>query len=95
MVLQSGEGENLIGKVEQLRSLILRYAHVLLLQFLLAIELTTPQAAQAHDDAAERCLHVVYHGIGEVLAQAGYHILLTDETHLLQDAPDNQCQQDE
>ena len=44
------------------------YGEVAFLQVGLAVQPSAMQEAERGEDGAERCLHVVYHGVGEVFS---------------------------
>ena len=70
------------------------YGEVAFLQVGLAVQPSAMQEAERGEDGAERCLHVVYHGVGEVFSYLENLVHLRDDADLVDDAGDYQKNED-
>ena len=70
------------------------YGEVAFFQVGLAVQPSAMQEAERGEDGAERCLHVVYHGVGEVFAYLENLVHLRDDADLVDDAGDYQKNED-
>ena len=92
-LLQLGDGQNLFGQAEQVGTLFVQDGEVLFLQFGVPVQQAAFQCMPGHGDGGDGRLHVVDHGVGEVLPQAGYPVLADDDAHLIDDASGHEDQQ--
>ena len=72
------------------------YGEVAFFQVGFAVQPSAMQEAERGKDGTERCLHVVYHGVGEVFSYLKNLVHLRDDADLVDDAgddkrQDNQC----
>ena len=92
-LLQLGDGQNLFGQAEQVGALFVQDGEVLFLQFGVLVQQAAFQCMPGHGDGGDGRLHVVDHGVGEVLPQAGYPVLADDDAHLIDDTSGHKDQQ--
>ena len=89
-MLHLREGKYPVGQVQQMQALPLQQVEVLALAFGLVVQAATAQVPRRHQQGADGCLHVVHHGVGEVLTHLRQFILPLDDVHLLEDAESQQ-----
>lgn len=92
-LLQLGDGQNFLGQIEQVGTLFVQDGEILFLQFGIPVQQTAFQRMSGHGDGGDGRLHVVNHGVGEVLPQAGYPVLANDDAYLIDDASGHEYQQ--
>ena len=86
VMLHLREGQYAVGQVEQVQSFFLQQFEVLALVFGLSVQATATQIPRRHQNGADRRLHVVHHGVGEVLAHLRQLVLTTDGVYLFGNA---------
>ena len=70
------------------------YGEVAFFQVGFAVQPSAMQEAERGKDGAERCLHVVCHGVGEVFSYLENLVHLRDDADLVDDAGDYQKNED-
>ena len=83
---------NISNEGEQVVHLAFGYGEVAFFQVGFAVQPSAMQEAECGEDGAERCLHVVYHGVGEVFAYLENLVHLRDDADLVDDAGDDKRQ---
>ena len=90
MILQFGKRQHLVGQCQQMLSLLLHNPEIPFLLFRLSVQTPAFQNLRSHQDGAQRCLHVVNHGIREILPHLGNLVLTDNNPYLIHDTDNDQ-----
>ena len=85
-MLQLRDGEQAVDEGEEMLRLVFHDGEVFLLDVGLPLQYSAMQVSGSHDDGGKGRFHVVYHGVGKVLAKEFHSLLLIDVVDLVDDA---------
>lgn len=92
-LLQFGDGQNLFGQGQQVGAFFVQNGEILFLQFGVLVQQAAFQRVSGHGNSGDGRFHVMYHGIREVLPQAGYLVLSDNNPYLIDDTSGHEYQQ--